>query len=831
MYRVAVIQNGVEMQHSGYVDAIPLYRNFARIGKNSAEFTRFSGVNIGELFTLGENYLLEFDALILGTNATSDDDVYNVLRQDSCKELLAKFIDLGKGVLICSQKKYQRQVETSATQEYKVVVRDSEASSLSNFSNGGTGEFYYHKETIDHKPNSHKRISAILPEHYEYIVDERPSGESSKDGNARIVKLNSYSQIQKCILKLPNEITDDMIETHCRDNAFQTHFYRDIIYPCVDSAYTAVIVDCRNASDMRNLLMVAVPQKRERIVISTMALDWAGHDCLLENIVNYLTRGIPHTAFVHKDNFENNEMKVLTMDAELSKVGYSEYISMQTFSEMADWHSLVVFSPDYSEAEVYEAWQRIKISNPFTKVYHYRRIHEGNELVLVKYSNNTYIEQQKIDVLGWLHSKRGRRLWDNSLWKTYDVAKLLYSLHVHGCAEILSQISEGVTEKDDNDKSHYKAGGYDGVLAPTCGVMEILYWTCNELKKACDDPQRPNSERQIFTDLLKKTEGKLKQTKNYLLERYPELSTNNKMFVIRSFYHCGAIESLQGDFKGIEEAISDLKDIKDITDIDLCLRAEITLILFELHKINKMKGRLLSLMQELCGRQLQNGKWDNLGNTANILNFLLPYRKMFLEIFKDDPTDQKWLATLDGNIDKGIAAVKTAYSTKYFNWENNIVTTANSLLALCLYDASEYQSKDFLKDFIEESNNASSYNALNLALHSLDLIVNERNQIQKQLYEEREHNKQIAEHNKRIYRHLYVASSIAGFSLFGLLSVFILLAVKYLDSFMGLIGEVFLWVPIAIGLAITPIIVYLIKLLSTVSLNKKTGKQKKEKKR
>lgn len=826
MYRIAVIQNGVEMQHSGYVDAIPLYRGFARIGKNHAEFTRFSGVNIGELFSNGENYLLEFDALILGTNATSDDDVYNVLRQEQCKDLLAKFIDLGKGVLICSQKKYQRQVETSETQEYKVVVRDSESGFSSDFSKSGTGEFYYHREEIGRKQNSHKRISAILPEHYEYIVDERPSGESSKEGKAKIVKSKNYSQIQKCILRLPNEITDTMIEAHCRENAFQTHFYRDVIHPCVDSAYTAIIVDRRNASDVRNLLMVAVPQKKERIVISTMALDWAGHESLLENIVNYLTRGIPHTAFVHKDHFENNEMKVLTMDAELSKVGYSEYASMQTFCEMADWHSLVVFSPDYSENEVYEAWQKIKVSNPFTKVYHYRRIQEGNELVLVKYSNNTYIEQQKIDVLAWLHSKRGKRLWDNSLWKTYDVAKLLYSLHDSGCVEILSQISESVTEKDDNDKSHYKAGCYDGVLAPTCGVMEILYWTCIELKKAAGDPQRTTSERQAFTELLKKTEENLQQTKKYLLGRYPELSTNNKMFVIRSFYHCDAIESLHSDFKCIEEAIFDLKDIKDITDIDLCLRAEIALILFKLLKVNKMKGKLLSLIQELCGRQLQNGKWDNLGNTANILNFLLPYRKTLLEIFKDDPMDQKCLILLDGNIDRGIAAVKTAYSSKYFNWENNIVTTANALLALCLYDASEYQSKDFLKDFIEESNNASSYNALNLALRSLDLVVDERNQIQKQLYDERERRKQIEDHNSRIYRHLYVASSIAGFSLFGLVSVFILLAVKYFESFKGLIGEVFLWVPIAIGLAITPIIVYLIKLMSTVSMNKKQKKEK-----
>ena len=104
MYRVAVIQNGIEMQHSGYVDAIPMYRRFSRIGREKAEFTRFSGVNIQDLFSQGDKYLLDFDALVLGTNATSDDDVYNVLREERCKNLLESFIGSGKGVLICSQK-------------------------------------------------------------------------------------------------------------------------------------------------------------------------------------------------------------------------------------------------------------------------------------------------------------------------------------------------------------------------------------------------------------------------------------------------------------------------------------------------------------------------------------------------------------------------------------------------------------------------------------------------------------------------------------------------------------------------------------------------------
>jgi len=102
MYRIAVIQNGIEMQHSGYVDAVPNYKK--ELGGEKVVYDRYSGVNIKELFREGTNYLLEYDSLIIGTNATSDDDVYATLKEETNKDVLATFIDRGKGLLICSQK-------------------------------------------------------------------------------------------------------------------------------------------------------------------------------------------------------------------------------------------------------------------------------------------------------------------------------------------------------------------------------------------------------------------------------------------------------------------------------------------------------------------------------------------------------------------------------------------------------------------------------------------------------------------------------------------------------------------------------------------------------
>lgn len=110
MFRIAVIQNEVEMQHSGYVDSVPKYRK-QDFDLKEHVFNRFSSVNIRNLFIEGEDYLLDYDCLIIGTNATSDGDVYKVLCEDNNKLLLSQYIVLGKGLLICSQKKLRNDNE------------------------------------------------------------------------------------------------------------------------------------------------------------------------------------------------------------------------------------------------------------------------------------------------------------------------------------------------------------------------------------------------------------------------------------------------------------------------------------------------------------------------------------------------------------------------------------------------------------------------------------------------------------------------------------------------------------------------------------------------
>lgn len=155
------------------------------------------------------------------------------------------------------------------------------------------------------------------------------------------------------------------------------------------------------------------------------------------------------------------------------------------------------------------------------------------------------------------------------------------------------------------------------------------------------------------------------------------------------------------------------------------------------------------------------------------------------------------------------------------------MTTANALMSLYLYDIeSGYQSKDFLKNFVEESQIAYSYNALSLTLKTLDKAVDDLNHKTTELFESKNELRSLTERNTKIYNRLYVVASIAGFSLFGIISVFVLLAIKYFETFIGVISEVFMWVPVAIGLAISPLVVFFIKKISTISDNNKKRSKK-----
>lgn len=743
MYRIAVIQNEVEMQHSGYVDSVPKYRK-QDFDLREHVFNRFSSVNIRELFIEGENYLLDYDCIIIGTNATSDGDVYSILCDAANKVILEKFISMGKGLLICSQKKL-REDPDAAENEYKA------------------------------------RKTYFLPDPYEYKVISRPRKEGSDQGNITVFN-HEPNNIQKFLCSFPQIIDNNTILEHCTKNDFQKHFYRDYIIPLNDSSYFPVLQD--KCDTERNTLMVARPRKNEKIVISTMALDWAGHYELIENILYYLIIGIPTVAFVDKEEQPVQDFQFLLSEAELSNISYFTYLSTSEVinSNLRQYHTLYVFSPAYSEDEVSEFWENhVKEQNGYIKLFYYKYI--NNELVLVNFSYFSYIDTQKHEVETWLKSKYRDGLWGNSFWKTYDA---LFTLH--GMGEDISPYLRGAFLKIEK---HYRHGSYDGVLAPTCGLFEL------EALIMQDDTLRQE---------VPKIEEYLNETQSWLIARYNGTSSYNKKFIIRSFHNAGFfnkfIES-KPDFENELFEVATDGSLQDKLEIDLCLDAEVCLIYLKTYRDRKeIKIRIDECIDSILSTQMQNGRWDNnLGKTARLLVFFITHQSQ-------NEFNRKEKEINDA-ISRGIIALRNSYQGN--NWENNVVTTANAITAIVSHDRiAAYKSKDFLNQVNKEAKLADSYNSLILALDTIDILTKTCGKSESELRKLQN----VTEKYETSQRRLHTMTSIAAVSVLLVLSYYLFLLLKDMELFKAMILQSFMWIPIVVGAAITGLIEFLPKIIT-----------------
>lgn len=611
------------MQHSGYVDSVPKYRELFDT-KFEMAFNRFSSVNIKNLFQEGENYLLDYDCLVIGTNATSDGNVYKVLQAAKNKELLHSYIQAGKGLLICSQKKL---IADCVVDDYNV------------------------------------RKTNFLPDDYEYNVISRPREESSSDGTVEKVK-DEYNDTQSVILNIPYVITDEVVKNHCETNDFQKHYYRDFINPKNESSYFPLLVDANHGE--RNMLMVASPRNNEHIVISTMALDWAGHYELLENILRYLISGIPNLAFMSKKIEDDDIIKSLVAEAQYSKISYEIYngISEVEESQTRQYHSIFVFSSMYTEDEVTCFWDTIKPAPEYGKVFHFRQIKGkyDDEIVVVCYSKSKQIDAQRREVLTWLASLYDNKLWDNSFWKTYDVILTFTMLN--------TSIAPYIKGVFDDIQSHYKDGSYDGVLAPTCGLLEILKIISSNEEYLCQAPA---------------SKTMLNYTVNWLTKKFEKTSNYNKKFILRAFYKSDLMCELKKFFANDDEAFKselhrivteDTVSIQDKSEVDLILDIETSLIYqkYSSRDSQKIKKKIKDCVDVILSTQQQNGRWDNnLGKTSRILLFLLEFRSELSQI-----------TNISKSLDLGVKALRKSYLQN--NWDENIVSTSVAIRVLSLCD-------------------------------------------------------------------------------------------------------------------------------------------------
>lgn len=722
----------------------------------------FNIVNIHNLFQEGENALSNFDSLFISTNATSDKAVLSLLQEH--KKQIEYFIASGKGIFVSSQKKLSTEI-------------------------------------FDYQKDSGKTL--FLPDIYEFYTVVRPKIE--KDSGKGVISVYQKTLTDQShdenhiLLQYPQTVTAEKTIRHCEKNEFQKHFYRSHLIPQVSDSYIPVLVDTSYEDvNQRNLLMTnSISHNGERVVISTIVIDWEFHEDLLTNIICYITEGLPKVAFVEKAGVKNGDFDFLLTTATLSKVPHEIYSDVNKIrKELYEIHNTYIFSPDWKESDVSEFINNIDDVKrgilakkpPYRRVYYFKQSDKG--LTLNQYSNFSTIDFMIDSAVLWLGSKFENAMWGGSFWTTYDVLTMMLDID----ANIDSYINPAINDI----KKHYKEGSYDGVMGATCGLLELFFliekkysisisgMNINEIldwivKKF---PSQSNFDKQSAILSMNRLKNELIKEKkyNFDVDKYTEMEND----VCRVFHT---------DFFGLDS----------YTEMDLCKNISICLLCRDRDR------ELTGLLDYLRKNQSPSGKWTSTRRTAYVLVFLLKN----LDVLKKKLSQQ---FSVDDMIYNGILYLRSQYNWKFRNWDNDVLATAKATQAISLYnDLYKYSTQDFFNTLDTESDKIHSASLIrnvsdNLSKMRLEL-ANKQESINAIKNKNAEYQSKIDEfsnaiENYKLLEEIYTKESkrnriIAIASAGTLLGLLFSLATKYTDVLLKMLGEIDSILSIIISFVIT----------------------------
>ncbi len=686
MYRIAVIQNESEMLRSGFTNVIPKLQSIRKMSQYSFEL--FNIVNLQKLFQKGDSHLGHYDSLIITTNATSE-TVLAILRNN--KADIEEFISNGKGIFIASQKKI----------------------STSNY---------------DSKKDNGKTL--FLPDLYEYYTVERPKVE--KDSG--IGEISIATEDQHILLQYPAEVTAEMTQFHCENNEFKKHVYRSHIVPQRSGSFVPIFIDTsyENISS-RNLIMVnLVPQNGERIVISTIAIDWEFHENLLLNIITYITEGLPKVAFIDNASIRHGDFDFLLTSAKLSKIAHKVYGHPENIKkELLNIHNTYIFSPDWNETDIgsfirsliEQLPNRNYGSKSYVRVYYFKQIE--NILTLTQYSNFSTIDLITDSAVLWVNSLFPGRMWNNSFWTTHDILFMFHDLGVNiqtYVAPILKDI-----------KHHYLDYSYDGVTGATCGLLELLFL----FERLCpEELEREGIGRHDFHEMV-----------NWLIDKFNSQSIYDKQTVVMTFekYHQRLLNSEGFDVNRYAEMRSNVcsnlpsaaGDRSEPSETDLCRKIGIFML------CDNRTADIVELVSLLKRLQTPAGKWTNTGRTAHVLVFLLNGLSALLEICGSE-------AGIDEMIYNGVLFLRSEYDWRKANWNDEIQSTAKALQAIGLYNIHyKYSTQDFFKTLEIESDKIYSATVIHNVSESMRKLRQQTNEMILTIEQQSEHVRAITQELER----------------------------------------------------------------------------------
>jgi len=651
LFSVAVIVSDNELAHSDFADILSVLEKPLTLGDKKRDyysFHSFDKYNVHRLFQKGDEHsLASFDSVIVATNATNDSRLLGILVEN--KDLLEQFIASGKGVFVSSQKK------------------------LSNKTNETSGSIQF------------------LPERYDYCIYDRPE-QSSGEG---IVTVCNPDDV---LMSYPSKIDDALIAYHCENNDFMQHWYRSFIVPKDDSRYITLLADekadlipdvLKDFTETHRKVLLRTGSFSERVVVSTMALDWASHDELLENILIYITEGISPFAFIRGADATRDVMDSYIVRAKAAKMPFREYYDQSVSDLMELSHSVFIFSPDCEKRLIEQFWKECKQASKKVLIYKLEQATAGLELC--QFTTETSAYRMSLEVENWLSRVFYPDFWGKSIWTYNYVLLMMIDLHLD-CAPYLDYIYSDLT-KHFCHKDGMRTGSYDRVPNATCMMLEILHFVYLSLvgksyKMYIAHPISSvfNETRDWVISKLSSGEPRTRQDIVYMLHTLFKIDYIQESDSIQSFA-CNEARDVISYYRNANYASA--------SSVILCKIAFIILSLKQLGEIppGVAADQASEIAQILIAKQSANGEWRNISETAEIALLLLQIRLK----------DEVLFAALQNQVNicvvNAMEYLYVHYNHDEYNWIDDVGTTAKAMHAIGLFDTINNLSvNDFFVD-------------------------------------------------------------------------------------------------------------------------------------
>lgn len=508
-----------------------------------------------------------------------------------------------------------------------------------------------------------------------------------------------------------------MINKKCQVNEFRRHFYRSHLSPKSGGVYSPILVDASYHDPAPRILLMALrtPQKRERIVVSTIALDWEFHEELLTNIITYITEGSPRVAFIKKPNSHDGDYEFLISSTELSKTPHIIFSDPSAISEkLANILTTYIFSRGWTETDITAFLksdlfkQKEGHRSIYRRIYCFQQL--GEFLFLNQHSTFSTLDLIIDQSIAWLSSQFNGRMWQGSFWITHDILAMMHANHID-CKPCIAPLLADI-------RGHFAQGSYDGVMGATCGLLVMIL----ELQKRYPDICSSNG----FGP------SSIKEISSWILTNYKTQSTNdkaiaylalNRLLGSQSHAKVAMLSTHRSDLQQmLTDAIHGLNEVQmgseNLTEIDISRWIELCL-----HS-KDCDPKVVSLLAELKKRQSATGEWTDVTRTAHVLVFLLENIDALMMINKGS-----CVAPCEDMIHNGIMALRSRYNEKNANWDRDMQATAKAIHAISLYNRRyKYSTQDFFTALKQDSENMESATLIGSLNHALDSLRKETNE-------------------------------------------------------------------------------------------------------